>query len=90
MAIWWRLGAGATVKVRNCSIFMLDREQKIRKQKPAESIVPRRELGRASSRQMAAHFVFIKGADEEVGSRSHVWPDGGINFYFNESLEKFH
>jgi len=38
---------------------------------------------------MAAHFVFIKGADEEVGSRSHVWPDGGINFYFNESLEKF-
>jgi len=39
---------------------------------------------------MAAHFVFIKGADEEVGSRTHVWPDGGINFYSNESLEKFH
>lgn len=37
-----------------------------------------------SIRQMAAHFVFIKGIDE--GAKAHVWPDGGINFYFNEKF----
>lgn len=87
LAICCRLGTGTTFKTQNWSIFLLDQAQKKKKTgKPEANQIncAATRLRCRSIRQMAAHFVFIKGIDE--GAKAHVWPDGGINFYFNEKF----